>query len=51
MMSVLAETDMVAMLSERLVEVPGYEMAILWRERRHRDAGNRWVREWIAGSL
>jgi DNA-binding transcriptional LysR family regulator len=63
MMSVLAQTDMVAMLPERLargaaglrvveapLEVPGYEMAMLWHERRHRDAGHRWVREWIAGS-
>uniref|UniRef100_UPI000B142403 LysR substrate-binding domain-containing protein n=1 Tax=Variovorax boronicumulans TaxID=436515 RepID=UPI000B142403 len=64
MMSVLASTDMVAMLPERLargapglrvveapLEVPGYEMAILWHERRHRDPGHRWLREQIARSL
>ena len=64
MMSAVAGTDMVAMLPERLargatglrvveapLEVPGYEMAMLWHERRHRDAGHWWVRERIAGSL
>lgn len=64
MMSVLASTDMVAMLPERLargapglrvveapLEVPGYEMAMLWHERRHRDPGHRWLRERIAASL
>ncbi|MDZ4360557.1 MAG: LysR substrate-binding domain-containing protein, partial [Variovorax sp.] len=64
MMSVLASTDMVAMLPERLargapglrvveapLEVPGYEMAMLWHERRHRDPGHRWLREQIARSL
>jgi DNA-binding transcriptional LysR family regulator len=64
MMTVLAQTDMVAMLPERLargapglkvveapLEVPGYEMAMLWHERRHRDAGHRWLREWIAQSV
>jgi len=64
MISVLASTDMVAMLPERLarnapglrlveapIEVPGYEMAMLWHERRHRDAGHRWLRERIAQSL
>ncbi|MCT8176364.1 LysR family transcriptional regulator [Variovorax sp. CY25R-8] len=58
MISVLQTTDMVAMLPERLargaaglrvveapLEVPGYEMAMLWHERKHRDAGHRWVRE------
>ncbi|MDH6594904.1 DNA-binding transcriptional LysR family regulator [Variovorax sp. TBS-050B] len=64
MMSVLAATDLVAMLPERLargagglrvveapLEVPGYEMAMLWHERRHRDPAHRWLREWIAASL
>ncbi len=64
MMSVLASTDLVAMLPERLargasglrvveapVEVPGYEMAMLWHERRHRDPAHRWLREQIAASL
>jgi DNA-binding transcriptional LysR family regulator len=64
MMSVLAGTDVVAMLPERLargapglrvveapLEVPGYEMAMLWHERRHRDPGHRWLREWIAARL
>jgi DNA-binding transcriptional LysR family regulator len=61
---VLASTDMVAMLPERLargapglrvvdapLEVPGYEMAMLWHERWHRDPAHRWLRERIAESL
>jgi DNA-binding transcriptional LysR family regulator len=64
MMSVLAGTDMVAMLPERLargarglrvveapLEVPGYEMAMLWHERRHRNPGHQWLREWIAARV
>jgi DNA-binding transcriptional LysR family regulator len=64
MVSVLARTDMVAMLPERLargaaglrvleapLEVPGYEMAMLWHERRHRDPAHRWLREQIAAGL
>ncbi|KAF1723076.1 LysR family transcriptional regulator [Pseudoxanthomonas wuyuanensis] len=62
--SVLAETDLVAMLPSRLVrgnhalrvveppvEVPGYEMAMLWHERCHRDPAHQWLRERIAASL
>jgi DNA-binding transcriptional LysR family regulator len=63
MMKVLASTDLVAMLPSRLVdtpalraveppiEVPGYEMAMLWHERSHRDPAHRWLREYIADSL
>ena len=64
MMSAVAGTDMVAMLPERLartapglhvveapLEVPGYEMAMLWHERRHRDPAHKWLREQIAASL
>jgi len=62
--SVLATTDLVAMLPARLVrdtpalraveppvEVPGYEMAMLWHERVHRDPAHQWLREHIAGSV
>jgi DNA-binding transcriptional LysR family regulator len=62
--SVLASTDLVAMLPERLVrdngnlrvvdapiEVPGYEMAMLWHERSHRDPAHQWLREQIVRSL
>lgn len=62
--AVLASTDLVAMLPWRLVRgnaalrvveppvaVPGYEMAMLWHERCHRDPAHRWLREHIAGSL
>lgn len=62
--SVLANTDLVAMLPARLVrdtpalqvveppvEVPGYKMAMLWHERVHRDPAHQWLREHIAGSV
>lgn len=57
-MAALAQTDLVAMLPERLVrsnpalrcvappvEVPGFRMAMLWHERVHRDAAHQWLRE------
>lgn len=62
--SVLASTDLVAMLPARLVrdtralqvveppvEVPGYEMAMLWHERSHRDPAHQWLRKYIADSV
>lgn len=64
LMSVLANTDLVAMLPARLVrdssvlrvveppvEIPGYEMAMLWHERSHRDPAHQWLREYIANSV
>jgi DNA-binding transcriptional LysR family regulator len=63
-MSVLTSTDLVAMLPSRLVrntsalrvveppvDVPGYEMAMLWHERSHRDPAHRWLREYITNSV
>ncbi|AZD80108.1 LysR family transcriptional regulator [Pseudomonas chlororaphis] len=63
-LSALASTDLVAMLPSRLVrdnpalkvvepplEVPGYEMAMLWHERCHRDPAHQWLREFIVASL
>lgn len=57
-LAVLTSTDLVAMLPERLVlgnpalrlyeppmAVPGYEMAMLWHERSHRDPAHQWLRE------
>jgi DNA-binding transcriptional LysR family regulator len=62
--SVVAQTDLVAMLPQRLarqcaglrvtpapVEVPGFEMAMFWHERVHRDPAHQWLREQIAGTL
>lgn len=62
--SLLANTDLVAMLPARLVrdtrdlkvvepplEVPGYEMSMLWHERSHRDPAHQWLREFIAASV
>lgn len=63
-MSVLASTDLVAMLPSRLVRdnpalqvvdaplpVPGYEMAMFWGERAHRDPAHKWLREHLAASV
>jgi DNA-binding transcriptional LysR family regulator len=60
---VLAHSDLVAMLPARLVrgsrhlkvvdapvEVPGYEMSMLWHERVHRDPAHQWLREFIAAA-
>lgn len=62
--SVVASTDLVAMLPERLVrgnaalqivdapvDVPGYEMSMLWHERLHRDPAHQWLRDFIVASL
>ncbi len=62
--AVLERTDLVAMLPARLVrdthalqiveppvDVPGYEMAMLWHERSHRDPAHEWLRGFIADSL
>ena len=62
--AVLASTDLVAMVPSRLVrgnaalrvveppiEVPDYDMLMLWHERVHRDPAHQWLREHIAGSI
>lgn len=62
--SVLANTDLVAMAPERLVrddpalqltaapvDVPGFEISMLWHERVHRDPAHRWIRECIARAV
>jgi DNA-binding transcriptional LysR family regulator len=62
--SVLASTDLVAVLPARLVHgatelrvveppiaVPGYEMAMFWHERAHRDPAHQWLRACIAESV
>ncbi|WP_121498826.1 LysR family transcriptional regulator [Pseudomonas aeruginosa] len=62
--SVLTNTDLVAMVPSRLVrnshalqvveppvEVPGFEMLMLWHERVHRDPAHQWLREHIAKSI
>ncbi len=62
--SVLASTDLVAMLPSRLVggspalrvveppvAVPGFEMSMLWHERSHRDPAHQWLRGYIADSV
>ncbi|MOA58940.1 hypothetical protein [Stenotrophomonas indicatrix] len=56
----LLRTDLVAMMPSRLVaqdpalkavaapiDVPGFEMVMLWHERVHRDPAHRWLRERI----
>lgn len=60
----LASTDLVALLPARLVAghgglqvmeppvpIPGYEMAMFWPERLHRDPAHQWLRGFIAGSV
>ncbi|MCF7222231.1 LysR family transcriptional regulator [Marilutibacter chinensis] len=62
--SAVADTDLVAMLPERLaaryptlrvveppVEVPAFELVMLWHERVHRDPAHQWLRGHIAASL
>jgi len=62
--TVLANTDLVSVLPSRLVrdnpqlqmieppiEVPGFEMAMLWHERSHRDPAHQWLREHVVRSL
>lgn len=64
LVSVLANTDFVAMVPSRLVrenkalqvvepplELPGFEMLMLWHERVHRDPAHRWLREHVARSV
>jgi DNA-binding transcriptional LysR family regulator len=64
MLAIVAGTDMVAMVPERIVRgnpalkvmepplpVPGYEMAMLWHERRHRDPAHQWLRDHIAAAV
>jgi DNA-binding transcriptional LysR family regulator len=63
-LSAVANTDLVAMVPERLVrgygalrvveapvDVPGYEMSMLWDERAHRDPAHRWLRDLIVASV
>lgn len=62
--SVLASTDLVAMLPSRLVrhnpaltvidppiQIPGFEMLMLWHERCHQDPAHQWLRNCIASSI
>lgn len=64
LVSAVARTDLVAMAPFRLasvhpdlrmveppVDVPGYEMSMLWHERAHRDPAHVWLREQIAASV
>lgn len=63
-MSVLTSTDLVAMLPLRLVhniptlqlikppvDVPGFEMTMVWHKRSHKDPAHQWLREYIANSI
>lgn len=64
LVALLENTDLVAMVPARLVhasktlrvvappiEIPGYEMSMLWHERVHRDPAHRWLREFIAHAV
>jgi len=63
--ALVTQSDMVAMLPSRLIpnlsdelcafeaplEIPGYEMAMVWHERSHRDSGHKWLRDQILAGL
>lgn len=64
MLDALARTDLVAVLPERLVattgalqvvdpplDLPGFDMLMLWHERLHRDPGNKWLRQQVLAAL
>ncbi|CAI8871506.1 LysR family transcriptional regulator [Kosakonia quasisacchari] len=64
MLDVLARTDLVAVLPERLVattgalqivdpplDLPGFDMLMLWHERLHRDPGHKWLRQQVLAAL
>ncbi len=64
MLETLANTDLVAMLPERLVkhasalkivepplEIAGFDMMMLWHERVHRDPSHIWLRQHIMDSI
>lgn len=61
LLHVLASTDLVAMVPERLagnhpgvgvvsapLEIPGFEMLMLWPERLHRDPAHQWLRSLVS---
>lgn len=61
---VVAQSDLVALIPARLIrqrtegllivpppiDVPGYEMGMVWHERSHVDPAQRWLREQIVGA-
>ncbi|OZI60494.1 LysR family transcriptional regulator [Bordetella genomosp. 11] len=64
LVSALAGTDLVAMVPSRLMrgnpalqavepplELPGFDMMMLWHERVHRDPAHQWLRDRIARSV
>lgn len=64
MLDALARTDLVAVLPERLVattgalqvvdpplDLPGFDMLMLWHERLHRDPGHKWLRQQVLAVL
>jgi DNA-binding transcriptional LysR family regulator len=64
LLSAVAHSDLVALMPSRFVgdapdlrvveaplEVPGFEMAMVWHERVHRDPAHMWLRDRIVGSL
>jgi len=36
---------------ETPIDVPGYQMVMLWHERVHRDPAHRWLRDQIAQAV
>jgi len=55
-MSAVAASDLVARRAgqqtfEPPLEVPGFEMAMFWHERRHREPAHRWLREQMLAAV
>ena len=64
LVTILERSDLVALVPSRLIEgntslrvveppleVPGFEMVMVWPERVHRDLAHRWLREQIAEAV
>lgn len=63
--ALITQSDMVAMLPSRLIrnlsdelcsfeaplQIPGFEMVMVWHERSHLDPGHKWLREQVLAAL
>jgi DNA-binding transcriptional LysR family regulator len=47
----LVQANPALRVTEPPIDVPGYEMCMLWHERSHRDPAHQWLREHIAASV
>jgi len=47
----LVADDLSLRVVEAPIDVPGYQMVMLWHERVHRDPAHRWLRDQIAQAV